>query len=74
MDGEKGQTMCGRIRCGRMISRVSGPESRERSFENDLNNSWSVCRGVVTGRSFGIFEGPRGPPGPRGVLLFRFFL
>jgi len=67
--------MSGRIRCGRMISQVSGPESRERmGFENGLNNSWSVCRDVVTGRSFAIFESPRGPPGPWGVLFFRFFL
>ena len=66
--------MSGGIRCGRMISRVSGTESREGVFESGLNNSWSVCRDVVTGRSFGIFESPRGPPGPWGVLFFRFFL
>ena len=74
MGGEKGQTMSGRIRCGCMISQVSGPESHEGVFESGLNNSWSVCRGVVIGRSSAISESPRSPPGPWGVLFSRFFL
>lgn len=67
--------MSGVIRCGRIVSSVSGPESRERREPRyRLNNSWSVYRSVVVGRLFAIPEGPRGPPGSWGVLFFRFFL